>query len=175
MDKKPVRCKGISSELDASGLIETHVLMLDLDDIDRKQGVLDLVDKYLPEGVYLVIKSSSESYHLCSLRLFEKSEVMDIKSRVRQDDAQHFKNFYRQGYNILRLTEKGDKQRPEIEEVVHKGESENGEHYFLSESHLEAFSEALDESLYDRMPQGSWIRGKITVDSYITGVERGGE
>lgn len=146
-------CKGITSKVNSGDNIaitsQRQLLMLDLDDVTKDRAVQ--IAENLIDGLYIVQRSSENSRNIISLSLHYWSDIIRAKAEVPEDDAQHLKIGIQRQKWITRLSEKGDKPRPEFEALVDSRDNKSAI-VDVSSSHIELFT-GLYDGLYDVMPE----------------------
>lgn len=115
--------------------------MLDLDGIDRDQA--EAITYSLDPGVYVLLKSSADSYNIISLTAYSVDQITDLKASIRQDDADHLKIGMFRGFWITRISKKADKSRPKLVDVV-TVEDDAIEKHKVSRPHYYLFKELFD-------------------------------
>lgn len=156
-------CEGITSKVQkqSNGFVRGHLLMLDMDDVEL-ETVRDTVEK-LPDGYYIVQRSSENCYNVVSLNSFDFFKVAEIKSGVYYDDSDHLKIGLHRDKWVTRLSPKGDKKSaPEFVEFIDT--TENAE-IPVSGEHVIVFTELYD-GLYDVLPAF-----KHTVDTKVESIK----
>lgn len=141
-------CWGITSEVAIDSVLQGHLLMLDLDDT-KLSRVRQIVD-HLPDGLYVILRSSENSYNVVSLNYMSWTKVVEEKAQVYEDDSRHLKIGIQRDSWVTRVSEKGEKSMPELVEVFEVGRFTT-ENY--SRAHVEFFSELYSErDFYSMLP-----------------------
>lgn len=166
--------KGVGSMVNGEDVPENerHVLQVDLDGVTEEEAV-KLVRSVLPNGAYIVLRSSEDSFIATSLDLFSFDEVIHAKAELAVDDPRHLKIGIKRGYWILRTAPKGDKPAPEFAAFVdtHNG-SEIRDGYderYMSKPHAHIYAALHEENdLWSLYPTGNYVGKRPTRELYPT-------